>query len=342
MVEFCGAATDWRRFALQRTTYDAQPARGLYPLNSQTRSNMGDRLLFLTGGTGFIGRQLLARLALHPSLHVRCLSRGATGVPGPTSGLEIVVGDLCVPATYSEALRGSDLVVHLAAATGKARPAEYSAVNVGGTRALLDACRRADVRRLIFVSSIAATYQDKTAYYYAQSKQQAEQAVRDSGLNYLIVRPTLVLGPGSPLWNKLVALAGLPVMPVFGDGQVRVQPIHVNDVVTFLMSMIEDPTLPDGAIDLGGPDVVTFETLLRRIRRALNGRDGPIMHLPARRAIALLAWLERWLYPIIPITAGQLSAFVNDGVAAYDPLVADRVPRMRTIDEMLELLVAHG
>jgi nucleoside-diphosphate-sugar epimerase len=220
-------------------------------------------LLFLTGGAGFIGRQLLARLTYENALRVRCLIRRSTLPANVPSRVEAIVGDLCDPATYVEALRGADVVVHLAGATGKARPEEYFAVNDGGTRALLDACSRAAVRHVIFVSSIAATYQDKTAYYYAQSKQQAEQAVRNSGMNYLIVRPTIVLGIGSPIWDKLVALASLPIMPVLGDGPVRVQPIYVDDVVTFLASMIEARTLPDGAVNLGGPEAMTFEDLLR-------------------------------------------------------------------------------
>jgi nucleoside-diphosphate-sugar epimerase len=295
-------------------------------------------LLFLTGGTGFIGQRLLARVSAGGQPGIRYLVRRSTLSAQIAGRAEVVVGDLCEPSTYVRALRDTDVVVHLAAATGKARPAEYFAVNEAGTRALLETCVASGVRRVIFVSSIAATYANKTAYYYAQSKQQAEQAVRNSGLNYLIVRPTIVLGTGSPIWNRLVGLARMPIMPVLSDGAVRVQPIHVDDVVTFLASMIESRRLPDTAVDLGGPEVLTFEDLLRRIRRAVSGRESPIVHVSARSAIALLAAIERWLPPILPVTAGQLSAFVNDSVATYDPLVKEKIPSMKSIDEMLKLL----
>jgi nucleoside-diphosphate-sugar epimerase len=299
--------------------------------------------LFLTGGTGFIGRQLLARLAREDAHSVRCLSRRTSlSTEKVDAGVEVVTGDLREPESYREALRGCDVVVHLAGVTGKARRAEYFATNEGGTRALLDACRRASVRRVIFASSIAATYQDKTAYPYAQSKQRAEQAVSDSGLNYLIVRPTIVLGRGSMIWNKLVTLAGLSVTPILGDGHVRVQPIYVDDLATFLLSMIAISDFPDCAVDLGGPDVVTFEDLLRKIRRALTGRNSTVVHLPVRGTIALLAWMERWLNPnLLPVTAGQLSAFVNDSVAVEHSLVTDKRRGMKTIDEMLTLLIHH-
>ncbi len=130
-------------------------------------------------------------------------------------------------------------------------------------------------------------------------------------------------------------------MPVLGDGPVRVQPIHVDDVVTFLASMIRVRTFPNDSVDLGGPEALTFEDLLRRIRRAVRGRESPIVHLPAHRAIVLLTWMERWVSGLLPVTAGQLSAFVNDSTAVYHPLVREKIPSMKTIDEMLQLLIGH-
>lgn len=293
--------------------------------------------VFVTGATGFIGARFVTRAGERPDVHVRCLHRQPPA-PSGRNGVDLVGGDIRRPESYRDALRGMDLVVHLAATTGKAQPAEYFSVNVEGTRALLDACRSASVPRLVFVSSIAATYRDQAQYYYAQSKTIAEQAVRESGLNYLIVRPTIVLGPGGPIWNKLSALARLPVVPMFGDGTVRVQPVYVDDVVTFLMSTLDDASLPNSAVDLGGPDIVTFEDLLRRIARAVVGREPPVVHLPARPLLALLTLAERWSGSMLPFTVGQLSAFVNESVATTDSSVRLRVPRMTSLDNMLRLL----
>ena len=302
---------------------------------------MNDPLLFVTGATGFIGRRFLTKVTVDGSFRVRCLSRKTTSADMGRR-VELAMGDLREPASYLDALDGCEMVVHLAATTGKARPADYFAVNDQGTRALLEACHRTGVQRIIFASSIATTYRDKTAYHYAWSRQQAERAVQDSGLDYAIVRPTIVLGEGSPIGERLVALAGLPITPLFGDGSVRVQPIHVDDVATFLASIVQDRPLPNRAINLGGPDVLTFEDLIRRIRRLVRGSDSPIVHLPARRTIALLAWMERWLPPLLPITAGQLAAFVNDSIAVSELPAGRDVPPMKTIDEMLRLLVSHG
>ncbi len=300
---------------------------------------MTNSRVFLTGGSGFIGRSVLGRLAATVGSTVLALHRG-DGLP-VHANVESVRGDLKLPASYSDALADCGVVLHLAGLTGKAAPQDYFTVNVEGTKTLLEACRKAGVGRFIFVSSIAATYRDKAAYYYAQSKELAEQAVRESGVNYLIVRPTLVLGPASPIWQKLRSLALLPVMPVIGDGLARVQPIYVDDVATFLASVTDESTLPDRAVDLGGADVVTFEVLLRKIRRACIGRESPVVHVPARAIMALLTRAEA-ITNRLPVSAGQFCAFVNDGVADHDPFVAARVPEMISIDDMLHRLTVRG
>jgi NADH dehydrogenase len=171
----------------------------------------------------------------------------------------------------------------------------------------------------VYVSSIAATFSDKTAYHYADAKCQAEQAVRESGLTYLIVRPTIVFGSGSTTWSGLASLASLPVILVLGDGRVRVQPIDVNDVAAYVVSMLDEPTLPNRAVDLGGPNIVSMEELLRRIHRACRGREASVVYLPIRRAIKFLAWIERWAGSVLPLTAGQLAVFINDSIAQPDP-----------------------
>ena len=88
-------------------------------------------------------------------------------------------------------------MVHLAAVTGRAAPADYRRVNVDGTRALLRACTAAKVRRFVHMSTIAAAYAEQRYYPYAKSKSEAEALVRDSGMDFSIIRPTLVLGARS-------------------------------------------------------------------------------------------------------------------------------------------------
>jgi nucleoside-diphosphate-sugar epimerase len=298
--------------------------------------------LFVTGGTGFVGRAFLDRLARQDWVEVRYLRRHPDSQPQLHGRVRSIPGALEEPASYRESLTASDVVVHLAAVTGKARREEYFRVNTHGTRNLLDECARARVPRFVYVSTIAAGFRDTSVYFYAASKSQAEDAVRGSGMRYAIVRPTIILGTGSPVLNALSAIACAPVIPLFGDGRVRVQPILVDDVAECLIDLVRDESSWNGTIDLGGPEVLAMEDLLQRIRKASGREPGRVVHLPARAAIAALAALEHFVFPLLPVTAGQLSAFVNDSVARPSSFLNQRLGRMKHLEEMLRAVAVHA
>jgi NADH dehydrogenase len=297
--------------------------------------------IFLTGGTGFIGRRVVRALAQANDRPVRCLAR-RDGMLEVAPNIHPVRGDLEAPASYAAALQGVEQVLHLAAKVGRGRPEEYVRANLQATRSLLQACRDAGVGRFVYVSSIAAIFPDKTGAHYAVSKWQTEDAVRASGLDYLIIRPTFVFGDDSPIWNSLAGLAALPVLPLLGSGRIRVQPIHVDDVAAYLIATLDESAFANREVELGGPDIVSFEELLRRMHRAQRGGEARVVHLPGRAAIGVLSWLERLVGRPLPVTAGQLAAFVNDSTARPDPSVAVRAPQMRTLDEMLAGLVPRA
>ncbi len=275
--------------------------------------------LFVTGATGFIGRRLLQRLTSDSLSEVRCLTRR----PGPPAGpprREAVVGDLATPGPWVERLAGCETVLHLAAVTGKATPATFQRVNTGGTRVLLAAAQQAGVRRFIFVSSIAAGFADQRHYPYAASKAEAEHAVLASELDSLIIRPTMVLGPGSPVLTGLTRLATAPLGVVFGSGRLPVQPIHVDDLAELLVESLSLRPLARQTLEAGGREVLDMNALIGRIRQARRGRGGPLVHLPLGPIRELLALLEPVLFSVLPFTAGQLASFANPGTARTSPL----------------------
>jgi NADH dehydrogenase len=304
---------------------------------------MSVNALFITGATGFVGRSLLRRLVETGSSveEVYCLVRPGRRPPDPSPkarfDLRIVSGSLDAPASYESALERCDTVVHLAAATGKASPDEYFRVNTEGTRSLLQASRRT-APQFLFVSTIAARYADKTSYHYARSKEEAEALVRTSGLRYTIARPTIVLGPGSPIGRMLGALGSSPFIPLPGNGQCRVQPIHVDDLADVLIAIAERGMRHE-EIEIGGPEVSTLESLVARVRPVAGKPQPRVVHLPLRPLVGLLGTLEKVIPSLLPVTAGQLSLFSNDGAARPDPFVNDRLPRFRGIDDMLR---THG
>lgn len=291
--------------------------------------------LFITGAGGFLGRRLAGMLPCADHPRAVCLVRREQPELR-REGVELVIGDLLEPASYATRLAPQMTVIHLAAVTGKARPADYWRGNVEATRRLLEACRQRGVRRFIFISSIAAGFRRRENYHYAQSKLAAEELVRSSGLDTLIVRPTMIFGPGAPVLEGLARLASLPVVLVFGDGKVRVQPVDVEDLARCLLRLAAEPALGGRLIELGGPEAVTIEELLLRIRWNRTGRSPKVVHVPLRGWLPLLAFLEKFLLPVLPLTAGQLASFRNEGTAEPNEFWLEARGGMKSLDQMLE------
>jgi NADH dehydrogenase len=290
--------------------------------------------LFITGATGFVGRYLLRTVDPEKYQRIVCLSRRS--LSENHSKIEWLQGELQDPGSYSAALEGVSVVLHLAAATGKASRAEFQRINVDGTRSLIEACRSQRVPSMLYVSTIAARFPDQQYYYYAQSKAAAEKMVASSGLRYTIVRPTIVFGKYSPVLRGLRGLADAPVIPVFGTGKAAVQPISVEDLVSAFLKILETDRFRGEILELGGPEVLTMEALLLRIRRASKGGGAKVVHLPVKALRTCLAAIEPYLLGAMPLTAGQLASFINDGAAGRNPSPALHTS-LTPLDETLKV-----
>jgi NADH dehydrogenase len=234
------------------------------------------------------------------------------------------------------------VVLHLAAATGKTRPEKYLAVNTEGTRLLIEQCKRFGVRNFLYVSTIAVKFQDKSQYYYAQSKEKAEDLVKNSGLNYVILRPTIVLGKEAAIWKSLSQLARAPIIPLFGDGTAKIQPIYVDDLVNVIRSVVDEKMFFNETFELGGPEVNTMEVFLKQIHKIVYKKEPRIIHLPLRQLIPALSLLDKYLYFLMPFTVGQLAAFENDSSIEPNRLYHQHRPEMKNVGAMLKLLIVDN
>jgi len=294
---------------------------------------MQGRSVFVTGGAGFVGRRFLTALAA-AGCRVVALDRSGR-LTSELPRCEVVQGDLLDPATYREALASCDTVVHLAAATGNASREQHHRVNADGAKVLVEEARRAGVTRFLFVSSIAVTFPNLEGYHYAQAKARAEAIVRDSGLRFLIVRPTMILGAGAPILAALGKLAMLPVAALPGSGRAQVEPIHVDDVASALVAALEMDAFNGQTVAVGGPDRISMETLIRRLRLARGGTSGPLVRIPLPfLQIPLKVAESIGLGRLLPITAGQLSSFRFDGVGTPNEIQRRQGP-LRGLGEML-------
>lgn len=188
----------------------------------------------LTGGTGFVGQAVLDLMA-QQGVSARALARN---LPGDRPAVSWVCGDLANFAALDQLVAGAEAVIHIAGLTNTPDPREFEAANVTGTRAMLEAAKRAGVERFIFVSSLSAREPDLSAY--GRSKARAEERVAASGLDWTIVRPPAVYGPRDRDMFELFKSARHRVVPLPPSGATSM--IHVNDLAELLLALV--PTSP--------------------------------------------------------------------------------------------------
>lgn len=189
------------------------------------------KTLAVTGGTGFVGQHLL-RLASEAGYHVRALTRGRTA---PLDGIDWVEGSLDRPETLRALCEGADAVIHIAGLI-KGSKTDFSAVNTGGTAAIVAAAEASGAKRFIHISTLAA--REPGLSNYGGSKAAAEEIVRASSLDWTIIRPPAVYGPGDRETLELFKMAkrGFVALPPKG----RFSLIHVEDLCRLMLACVED------------------------------------------------------------------------------------------------------
>jgi len=189
--------------------------------------------LAVTGGTGFVGGHLI-RAARAAGYRVRALTRG--GRPAQ-EGIEWIEGALDRPDALETLCAGADAFVHIAGLINAPDRAGFEAVNVAGTAAAIDAARRAGVRRFVHISSLAAREPELADYGWSKAK--AERLVAASGLDWTIVRPPAIYGPGDRETFELFKMArrGFVALPPRG----RFSVLHVDDLARLILAVIAEP-----------------------------------------------------------------------------------------------------
>lgn len=245
-------------------------------------------VLAVTGGTGFVGGHLL-RLAVEAGHHIRALTRKEQP---PGDGIDWVSGTLGDRDSLDTLARGTDAIIHIAGAIMAPDRAGFTEPNIAGTQNTVDAARNAGIGRFIHISSLTAREPDVSDYGW--SKAESEEIVRDSGLDWTIIRPPAVYGPGDRETLELFAMAarGFVVLPPKG----RTSLIHVEDLSRLILRCVETEAAI-GALyepDDGTPDGLSHVAFGKALGRAL-GRNAKTLSMPAPiiRAAARLDQLFR-------------------------------------------------
>jgi uncharacterized protein YbjT (DUF2867 family) len=266
--------------------------------------------VLVTGGTGFVGPKVVH--ALRARGHdVRALVRRPDRAKTLAAwGCELAEGDVTDPDSLARAAAGCDAAVHLVAIIKGSRE-EFERVMVRGTENSLAAAKGAGVRRFVLMSALGTSDRNRGLVPYFDAKWAMEQAVAGSGLDHVTFRPSFVFGKDGgvlPMFIRQVRLA--PLTPVVGTGEMRLQPIWVEDVAQFFAQAVDAPGVANRLFEIGGPDAVSWNELYARIKKVLGVRRGT-MHLPVGLVRAGAAVAER--LPGAPITRDQLTMLAQGG-----------------------------
>lgn len=244
------------------------------------------RRVLVVGASGFVGRHLLGRLVSRGH-EVRAACREPPPEDARLPGVEWRAADISRPADVEGLAEECDVTVHVAAVRDGSREAAVEGVHVAGTENLLREARNSGCRRMVFASVLGAA---PDAGEFFRAKHLGELAVRESGLEFVIFRPSVIFGPGDHFTARLAAwVRRLPVIPVPENRRLRVQPVSVEDVADALLQAVEREDVVGRAFELLGPDPLGMSDLVRAVAEALRLRRLvlPFPH-PARNGVLSL------------------------------------------------------
>lgn len=273
--------------------------------------------IYLTGAGGFIGSYIV-RALLGAGHTVRCLLRNTSAAALPDDPrVERVTGDVTRPDSLRKTMTGCEAVIHLVGIIDE-KPSKgitFGAIHDSGTRNVVEEARGEGIRTFILMSANGADANANSGYQ--RTKWAAEQHVCKAGFDYwTIFRPSIVFGDPGPsnvefasrLLKQLIR--PFPVLPVFGDGMYRLQPVAVEDVASAFVQALTNPGAAGKIYCVGGPDKIAYRDVLDVIARGAGLAPRPKLPQPL--------WMIRAVVKaaggILPISSDQLEMLVGGNV----------------------------
>jgi len=262
--------------------------------------------IVVAGGTGFIGRQVVDLLLEDGRDTVVVTSRDPERHDPWDGRVKLVQAFAGDPVSLGKAFMHADVVVH--AIQFPNHPVEdpskgrtYMEVDGKGTVTAAQTAKKLGVRRFVYVSGAGAGQGRPQPWFRA--KDMAEAAIRDTGMEHVLLRPSWIYGPGDRSMNRFVWFCrNLPVVPVIGDGKTPVHPAYVKDVARCVAESARREDAKDKVFDLGGPERLTMDDVIRRIQAVL-GKRRPLLHHPPGLMKLLVLPMQILPEPILSPTA---------------------------------------
>jgi uncharacterized protein YbjT (DUF2867 family) len=310
--------------------------------------------VLVTGAAGLVGIHTCRELS-KKGWQVRALVRDPAKAAMALGQLpvEFRVGDVRDASTLRSSLSGCGAVVHLAAIAIEKKGESYRESNTAATERLISAARAESVQRVIFMSQNGAD--SRSPYPFLRSKGVAQDSIKTSGLNWTILRPSVIFGPEDQFVNVLGRLIKLTpkVFPLPGGGSARFQPIAVDDVARVIRLTLEKKETVHQSYDLGGAIPLTLLQMTERILTAMGTRRK-IVPVPVKALRPVVALAQR-LLPNPPVTPSLLDLLSLDNTVASNalteyfkvvpiPFAADELQYLRriTVRNALRSLFERG
>jgi len=275
-----------------------------------------DKRITVFGGSGFIGRYLIRRLAVDGWV-VRVPVRDPVGAAflktaGSLGQIVPMRCNICDDELVAAAVAGSDAVVNLVGILYERGRQRFESVQARAPAHIARAAAAAGVSRLVQISAIGAD--PHSASKYARSKAEGEAGVRAAFPAATILRPSIVIGPEDEFFNRFAAMAQLlPGLPLIGGGHTRFQPAYVGDVAEAIHRCVNDEVTAGKTYELGGPRVYTFRELMELMLKVIGRHRGlvPVPYWLAGLQAAVLQFL-----PVPPLTPDQVRMLRHDNVVS--------------------------
>jgi uncharacterized protein YbjT (DUF2867 family) len=251
-------------------------------------------VILLTGATGTVGSALLRRLTARPE-PVRCLVRDPRGLGDQRVRVQIALGDLANPASFRNALRGVDTVLHLGASSRDQSRGSIEELTAVATLRLVRAAERSGARRFVFFSAMGASQHARTRFFRAKAL--AQRAVEASSLETSTFCPSIMYSPGDRWLTLLERASWLPCVPMSGSGRSLYQPIWAEDVADCVLAALDGPRGAD-TYELAGPESLSYDAIVRTVLRSI-GRRRPLVHVPLPVVRLSLRALGRLVGPAV-------------------------------------------
>jgi NADH dehydrogenase len=288
--------------------------------------------VLITGATGFVGRAV-CEAVVREGHSVRGMARGSRSqaLETPDVGMDWFRGSVLSPDDLRRALQGCDAVIHLVGIIGEIGDQTFERVHQEGTLRVVEAALSSGVRRMIHMSALGTRPAAVSRYH--QTKWAAEEAVRGSGLDWTVFRPSVIYGPGDGFVNLFARMSRWsPVLPVIGRGTALLQPVSVDGVARAFARAIDSKAAVCQTYDLCGPDRLTLPQVLQAILRTTRRRRMMVC-IPRALAWYPTAVLEQ-LFPRIlrrpaPLSRDQILMLEEDNVG--NPEAAEREFQIRSI-----------